>query len=139
MSPKSFSLSSLIRRNRRVLFAATVISSVALLSAPLYQAPWASHTVLDVFGTDQDVELSAGAPPPSHVDETPSIHLPQHQRIEGGRLKVTLGGAHPFHDLIADAETKWHTMLERYVERGYTRASAQCVSYSARALRLTRQ
>jgi hypothetical protein len=130
---------SLIRRYRRFLVAATVVSAIALLSAPLSRAPWASHTVLDVFGQDNDAELSAESPLSDHVDVPPRIQLPKHQRIEGGRLKVTLGGAHPFHDLIADAEVQWNTMLERYVEGDSMRASAHCVSYPVRAPRLMRQ
>ncbi|KAG9119206.1 F-actin-capping protein subunit beta, partial [Ceratobasidium sp. 392] len=95
-------------RQKRLVFAAAAISTLVLVC--VYQLLPSSgwNLVRDPVASYPDLQSKLpGSSSGSSISE-----LPKHQYIEGGRLKVTLGGPHPLHGLIVDAEAKWNDMLE---------------------------
>ncbi|KAG8745507.1 F-actin-capping protein subunit alpha [Ceratobasidium sp. 414] len=98
-------------QRRRFIFVVTAIAAFALLCVyQLSLAPSTWHSVLDYDLSNPDTQphsndSSAGLPTPAPLT---------HQPVDGGRLKVTMGGPHPLHGLIVDAEAKWNHMVARY-------------------------
>ncbi|KAG9092621.1 F-actin-capping protein subunit alpha [Ceratobasidium sp. UAMH 11750] len=98
---------TLFQRRRFIFFATTITALALLYASPLSLAPtW--HTVLDRIPSDPDTQFHFNASSAG----PPIMELPSHQIVEGGRLKVTMGGPHPLHALILNAEAKWNDMLE---------------------------
>ncbi|KAG8728449.1 F-actin-capping protein subunit beta [Ceratobasidium sp. 428] len=101
----------LARRHKRVLALLTIIPPLVLLPGSLSQFWPISKAALHSFRSDT-ISSSTQVTSSNHNKNPSVIRLSGHQRIEGGRLRVSLGGTHPFHDLIADAEVRWNNMLE---------------------------
>ncbi|CCO27752.1 hypothetical protein BN14_01739 [Rhizoctonia solani AG-1 IB] len=96
-----------VSQHRRFVFVAAAISTLSFLYiSSLSPVPTAWHITLHLL------------PPLSNSLESSSPHaivpsLPAHEAIEGGRLKATIGGRHPIHSLIADAEATWSKLVKR--------------------------
>ncbi|CAE6452587.1 unnamed protein product [Rhizoctonia solani] len=92
-----------VSQHKRFVFTAAAISTLGLLVlSPLSFTPTAWHITL---------RLLPQTPPDVH--SFPLIpDLPTHEYVEGGRLKTTIGGRHPLHGLIKDAEMTWDKMVK---------------------------
>ncbi|QRW11842.1 glycosyltransferase family 90 protein [Ceratobasidium sp. AG-Ba] len=109
MSSWRASLPGAFLRKKRFALVAIVVSGFTLLWVSQIRAgPTTWYQVMDL--------VSSKSESPSDVANKTSKPLAskplRHQLIEGGRLKVTMGGPHPLHALIGDAEAKWNKMLE---------------------------
>ncbi|KAF8598009.1 hypothetical protein BDV93DRAFT_547604 [Ceratobasidium sp. AG-I] len=97
-------------QNRRVLLSASFISALGLISFSFFCfSPTTWSQVSDFLPLTRPGVVSV---PGTSLDDVPVPKLPQHHTIEGGRIAVTIGGRHPLHGLIADAEAKWNDMTE---------------------------
>ncbi|CAE6415310.1 unnamed protein product [Rhizoctonia solani] len=92
-----------VSQHKRFVFTAVAISTLGLfVLSPLSFTPTAWHITL---------RLLPQTPPDVHsFPLTPD--LPTHEYVEGGRLKTTIGGRHPLHGLIKDAEMTWDKMVK---------------------------
>ncbi|KDN42124.1 hypothetical protein RSAG8_06982, partial [Rhizoctonia solani AG-8 WAC10335] len=94
-----------VPRHKRLVFTAAAISTLGLLCLlPLSLTPKTWRVTLRLLPqTSPDFHSFPLVP-----------DLPAHEYVEGGRLKTTIGGKHPFHSLIMDAETTWDNIVKRY-------------------------
>ncbi|QRW11843.1 glycosyltransferase family 90 protein [Ceratobasidium sp. AG-Ba] len=100
---------SLLRRKRLVFRIVVILSFFLFCSFWGFISPTAWHQALDGACSNSDVRVD----PSKYSNEKPAPKQLEHKVIDGGRLNVTVGGSHPLHTLIANAEVKWNNMLER--------------------------
>lgn len=100
-------------QSRRILLSVSLVSLLGIISFSLFSlSPTAWSQVSDFFPWARPGTVS---PLDASPAENPIPELPKHRNIQGGLLAVTIGGRHPLHDLMVDAEAKWNDMLERLV------------------------
>ncbi|KAG8779306.1 F-actin-capping protein subunit beta [Ceratobasidium sp. 428] len=96
-------------QHKGFVFAVRAISTFVLFCLSRFLlAPSGWNLVHDPVSSNLDLQSNFS----SSSSGSPSSEPSRHQFVEGGRLKVTIGGLHPIHGLIEDAEAKWNDMLE---------------------------
>ncbi|KAF8610284.1 hypothetical protein BDV93DRAFT_550119 [Ceratobasidium sp. AG-I] len=112
MSKKSSLPRASIQRKHLTIASAFVSTSALFYLSSLSSLPISWHKVPEFFPSEPNAVSSLGLSHPGAPANLPIPDIPKHQLVEGGRLKVVLGGTHPLYDLIADAEAKWNDMSE---------------------------